>query len=159
MTLSAQNRGGASVGVLTQLEPWEADLIITLRLWCESPEGQAQVWNEFATTLPKGRASGEMQAFERLVEIIGSYAHRPLVRHSVGCSCIGADEGVFAHLVRMASAGDLAEASLIATLLVTAAQAEHVAILAAQVGCARKSMTRICMPKSGRQGDNVITFH
>ncbi|MEM8826141.1 MAG: hypothetical protein AAGD40_04345, partial [Pseudomonadota bacterium] len=75
------------------LEPWEADLIVTLRLWCDSPEGQAKVWNEFAMTLPKGKAADEMRAFEQLVSVIASYAHRPLVRHGVGCACIGADEG------------------------------------------------------------------
>lgn len=156
---NAQNRGGASVGVLMHLEPWEADLIVTLRLWCDSPEGQAKVWNEFATTLPKGQAAHEMRAFEQLVSTIAAYAHRPLVRHSVGCACMGADEGVFAHLVRTASTGDLGEASQIATLLVTAAQAEHVAILAAQVGCTRKSISSTRMAEESARGNNVITLH
>lgn len=159
MTPTAQNRGGASVGVLMHMEPWEADLIVTLRLWCESPQGQATVWNEFATTLPKGQAVHEMRAFEDLVSIIAAYAHRPLVRHAVGCSCIGADEGVFAHLVRIASSGDLSEAAQIATLLVTAAQAEQVALLAAQVGCARQCMNSARVVGDPGPGDNVVTFH
>ncbi|MGZ2257239.1 hypothetical protein ACVC7O_08010 [Roseobacter sp. A03A-229] len=159
MTPNAQNRGGASVGVLMHLEPWEADLIVTLRLWCDSPEGQAKVWNEFAMTLPKGKAADEMRAFEQLVSVIASYAHRPLVRHGVGCACIGADEGVFAHLVRVACDGDLGEAAQVATLLVTAAQAERVAILAAQVGCARKSITRTRAAEQAAYSDNVIRLH
>ncbi|WP_263845167.1 hypothetical protein [Roseobacter sinensis] len=156
---NAQNRGGASVGVLMHLEPWEADLIVTLRLWCSTPDGQARVWNEFAMTLPKGKATGEMRAFEELVSTVAHYAHRPLVRHSVGCACIGADEGVFAHLVRVASEGDLGEAAQVATLLVTAAQAERVALLAAQVGCARKSITRARLADRAARADNVIRLH
>lgn len=159
MTPQAQNRGGASIGVLMHFEPWEADLIVTLRLWCDSPEGQAKVWNEFAMTLPKGTAADEMRAFEQLVSTIAAYAHRPLVRHGVGCACVGADEGVFAHLVRVACDGDLGEAAQIATLLVTAAQAERVAILAAQVGCARKSITGTLTAHPARRADNVITLH
>ena len=57
------------------------------------------------------------------------------------CSCIGADEQIFVHLVATASSGDLREASLIATLLIGAAQAENIALLAAQVGQTVKKMS------------------
>ena len=83
-----------------------------------------------------------MQQFETLLTCLCSHARRPLVRHGLGCDCIGSDEAVLQTLVREAARGDLAEASMIASLLVPASHAEMVAIYAAQVGQAMKEMSR-----------------
>ncbi|GFE66230.1 hypothetical protein [Litoreibacter roseus] len=159
MNATHYKRGGASVGVINTLQPWEADLILNLRLWCEGPVGQAQVWNSFATSLPRGTAADEMHAFEALVGALIRHAHRPLVRHSVGCACVGADESVFAHLVATASDGDLGEASLIATLLVTAAHAEQVALLAGQVGQSARQMSQYHAHKTDALSGVVVHLH
>lgn len=134
-------RGGATLGVLSSMQPWEADLILNLRLWCDGPDGQQEVWNSFTSALPLGDARNEMEVFEQLIRLITANAHRPLVRHNVRCACAGSDECVFAHLVSTASDGYLSDATLIASLLVSPAQAEHVALLAAQVGTSAKKMT------------------
>lgn len=134
------HRGGVSVGVLRNVDIWEADLIINLRLWCSGLSGRAKLYETFTTRLTSNNAVQELESFERLLMSLSVYAHRPLVYHDVECGCIGADEQIFVHLVATASSGDLQEASLIATLLVGAAKAEHMAILAAQVGQSTKRM-------------------
>ena len=136
-------RGGATVGVLNALDAWESCVVLNLRLWCDSAEGQAQVRNAYRVSLPAECATRECCAFETLVMTVTAYAQRPLVRHDVSCVCMGADEGVFLHLIRTASEGHLNDAALIATLLVGPAQAERVALMAGQVGaCARKIHAR-----------------
>ena len=141
MSMSGKHhRGGVSVGVLRNVDMWEAELIMNLRLWCSGLSGRAQVYDAYSTRLASSSASQEFEIFERLLNSISTYAHRPLVHHDVECSCIGADEQIFAHLVATASSGDLRDASLIATLLAGAAQAEHIALLAAQVGHTSKRM-------------------
>ncbi|MEM6340609.1 MAG: hypothetical protein AAF729_05645 [Pseudomonadota bacterium] len=140
MTAHNHKRGGAAVSVLSALDPWEADLIMNLRLWCSGPVGQRDVCNSYATALPASEARCELAAFESLLGRLTENAHRPLVRHDIGCSCVGSDEGVFAHIAAMASSGDLAEASLVASLLVKAAHAEHIALLAGQVGTTARRM-------------------
>ena len=153
-------RGTAKVGVLSAMEPWETELILNLRLWCSGPDGQTKVWNCLAAALPRGAAHDEMHAFERLIDILARYAHRPLMHHDVACACVGADEALFAHLVGLASGGDLHEASQVACLLVTAAQAEPVALLAAQVGATAKTLAGRHRHGPGhRHPDNVVRLH
>lgn len=152
-------RGGAAVSVLNAMEAWEAEAILDLRLWCDGPHGQEIVWTAFSRHLPRESAKEEMHAFERLVSVITQNAHRPLVRHEVGCSCAGADECVFAHLVGTASEGHLNDAALIASLLVSPAQAEHVAILAGQVGCAIREIAERSLQQPPGGPDNILQLH
>ena len=142
MKMTIKNhRGGVSVGVLRNVDVWEAELIISLRMWCSGLSGRADVYDAFSTRFSHERATQEFETFECLLNSISIHAHRPLLLHDVECSCIGADEQIFAHLVATASAGDLRDASLIATLLVGAAHAEHIALLAAHVGQSVKQMS------------------
>lgn len=159
MSSEHHKRGGASLGVLSSMQPWEAELILNLRLWCDGPEGQQEVWNSFTASLPLGTAKNEMEAFERLIRLITSNAHRPLVRHNISCACAGSDECVFAHLVTTASDGHLSDAALIASLLVSPAQAEHVALLAAQVGTSAKKMTQGHTTSLGTASADIIRIH
>ena len=139
MNIDHHARGGAAVGVLNRMSAWEANLVLNLRLWCEGPEGQEQVWSEYRRALAGDDAKRECRTFETLLRSLIDAAHRPMVRHEVGCGCLGADEGIFLNLVRTASDGHLRDAALIATLIVGPAYAEQIAMLAAHVGeCARK---------------------
>ena len=139
MTPEHHKRGGTAVAVLNGLDPWEAALVLNLRLWCEGPSGQMHIRNEFDTTLSQTDAVRAWKDFDNLVRRILTTALRPMVRHEVSCNCVGSDECVFAHLVGTASAGHLNDAALIATLLVGPAHAEHIALLAGEVGqCARR---------------------
>jgi hypothetical protein len=132
--------GSAPVARLTAMPAWEAELVLTLRVWMEGPEGQAEVRAVFADCLGE---EGGLTAFYQLEDLLcgmTARARRPLARHSRGCACVGSDEAVLVCLVREAVQGDLAEAALIASLLVPASAAEMVALRAAQVG---QAMQRI----------------
>ncbi|WP_089885253.1 hypothetical protein [Citreimonas salinaria] len=141
MAETESSPGSMVVGRLTDLAPWEAGLILSLRAWMEGPAGQAEVWNGFARSFGGAEGRVEMHRFETLLVTLCENARRPLVRHGGGCACIGVDEALFCTLVREAAGGDLAEAAAIAGLLVKAGQAGPVADLAAQVGRAMQRMT------------------
>ena len=136
-----KHQGGVTVGFLKNVDVWEAELIISLRLWYSGLGGRADVYEVFSSRFSSERATKEFETFECLLNSISIYAHRPLFLHDVECSCIGADEQIFVHLVATASSGDLSEAVLMATLLIGAAQAENIALLAAQVGQTAKEMS------------------
>jgi len=139
MTSAHHERGGATVAALNRMDAWEAALVLNLRLWSEGPVGQMHVRGEFDRALDQANAKRAWEDFDSLLRRIVASASRPMVRHEVGCNCVGSDECVFAHLVGTASAGHLNDAALIATLLVGPAHAEHIAILAGEVGqCARR---------------------
>ena len=106
MKMERDIRGAAAVGRLTEVMPWEAELILNMRLWQDGPTGQAQVWEAYASAFGQSEARQHLRAFERLLWMIETNMLRPLIRHSVACSCIGSDEAVFANMVRFASDGD-----------------------------------------------------
>ncbi|MEO0945096.1 MAG: hypothetical protein AAFY06_09660 [Pseudomonadota bacterium] len=159
MNSAHHERGGASVAVLNSLDGWEANLVMNLRLWCEGPNGRIQVWNDYACSFPKGEAKSEMHAFEALLTALVECASRPLVRHSVHCSCVGSDECVFVNLVKTAADGHLNDAALIATLLTRPSKAEMIAMLAGQVGTgARQIYTHAQRAPTG-VGASVVRLH
>lgn len=135
-------REHAVVGRLTDLSPWEADLILSLRLWMDGPEGQAEVWNSFARGFGGTGGRAELRAFETMLHHICTHARRPLMRRQPGCLCLGADEATLLTLAREASRGELTEAAMIASLMVPARHAERIAIMAAQVGQAMQTIAR-----------------
>ena len=134
MSGEASARGGATVAVLNRLDAWEAAFIVDLRLWCEGARGQAEVRNGYRRALSRPGDERAYGSFEMLMTTMLTGAYRPLVRHDVGCGCVGADECVVVNLVRMASDGYLADAALVATLITGPARAEHIACLAGTVG-------------------------
>ena len=106
MTAVAQTVGASVVGRLTDIAPWEAELILSMRFWMDGPEGQAAVWNGFARTLGATEGRVALRGFERLLSDLCTFARRPLVRHGPGCTCIGSDEALLQTLVREAARGD-----------------------------------------------------
>ncbi len=157
MTMHLKNNGGVAVGDLSMLAAWEQALIHDLRLWCQGPDGRAQVWNRFALTLPRGTAGAHIHVFEDLIATLSTYARRTLVRHHVECACLGADEAVFLHIVRAASAGDIHDAAMVAALVVLPAHAERVALMAAQVGVATRHISDVATPVADEAGDRPRT--
>lgn len=140
MSSAHHARGGAAVAALNRMDEWEANLVLNLRLWCEGPAGKSQARQDYRDALPEPEADRAWQTFETLLNKIVCTASRPLVRHEVGCNCVGSDECVFVHLVRTASDGHLNDAALIATLLSGPAHAEHIAIMAGEVGSAIRQL-------------------
>jgi len=138
----AHTPGASVVGRLTDIAPWEAELILSIRLWMDSPEGRAEIWNGFARCFGASDGRLELRRFETLLTSICSTARRPLIRHGLGCDCIGSDEAILRTLVREATRGDLPEATMIASLLVPARHAEPIALMAAKVGQAMQRLAR-----------------
>lgn len=146
MTAHPQHRGGAPVGFITELDSIEAASVIYLRLWCDGPDAQAQVWNDFASGLGPDQGRKACKSFEDLCALCARHGRRPLMRHSVHCKCLGADESCFANFIATAATGVREDAMLIATLLVRPDVAPLIAALAADVGLAFKRM-RLSAPR------------
>jgi len=134
MSLHPTERGAAAVGQLHAIDHWQALLVRHLRFWCEGPATRNDVrrfWQEHAHP-----AAGQetLARFDALVQQFLSCARRPLVRHGTGCDCLGADEAVFLQIVTDASEGRLDDAVMLSGYILMPAHAEHVALLAGQVG-------------------------
>ena len=140
MTQQRDAPGGAPVGFVTDLNGIEAASVIYLRLWCDGAHAQSQVWNDFAVSLGPEQGRKALKALETLFDLCAKHGRRPLMRHSVQCKCLGADESCFANFVATATEGDREEAMLIATLLVRPDVAPLIASLAADFGMALKRM-------------------
>ncbi|MEP0963962.1 MAG: hypothetical protein ABJQ70_00830 [Roseobacter sp.] len=159
MTPDHHARGGAAVAVLSRMDAWEANLVLNLRLWCLGPSGQNEVWKELQTALPTRDARNACRAFDVLLNTLIANSHRPLVRHDVGCSCVGADENIVVNLVRTAAEGHLNDAALIATLIVGPSQAEHIAMLAGEVGTCMQRIHHTTERSLNQAGSNVVRLH
>jgi hypothetical protein len=147
MTSAQSKRGGAPVGFITELGGIEAASVICLRLWCDGPDSQSQVWNKLASALGAGPCRRAVQAFEKLLGFCIQHGRRPLMRHAVNCNCLGADESCFANFIATAAEGEREDAMLIATLLVRADVAPLITSLATDFGLALKRM-QLCASKN-----------
>ena len=150
MNQRSQNRGGAPVGFLNELDSIEAASVIYLRLWCDGPDAQAQICNDFASQLGTDQGKRALKSFEDLCALCARHGRRPLMRHSVQCNCLGADESCFANFIATAATGEREDAMLFATLLVRPDMAPLVASLAADVGLAFKRMG-VSAPRAPQQ--------
>jgi len=142
MSPDAPKRGGAPVGYLSELSDVEATAVLCLRLWNTGDARlDAPALGEMMRAL--GRAEGKrlFQAFEQICTLCAHHGRRPLVRHSPGCECLGADEACFANFIATASEGDREDAMLIASMLVRADMAPCLASLAETFGLSLKRMS------------------
>jgi hypothetical protein len=146
MTSAQAHRGGASVGFITELDAIQAASIIYLRLWHDGPDSQANVWNDFTSSLGIVQGKNALQSFEDLCKMCSQHGRRPLMRHSVDCKCLGADEACFANFIATAATGEREDAMLIATLLVRPDVAPLITAFAADFGLALLRMN-LCAPK------------
>lgn len=138
--MTPPHRGGAPVGFVTELGPVEAGAVLYLRLWCDGPAAQAQVWNDFAAALGQERGKEVLRSFETLCDLCVRHGRRPLMRHHVTCKCLGADESCFANFVGYASEGAREDALLIATTIVRPDIAPSLVGLAQELGHALRQM-------------------
>jgi len=132
--------GAAAVGHISDLEPLEGFAVLYLRLWCDSPTTQEQVWNDFAGRLGPAAGREAVRALEDLCSLCARHGRRALIRHQLTCQCLGADEACFANLVAHAVDGEREDALLIATLLVRPDVSPLLASAAQTFGLALKRM-------------------
>lgn len=135
--MSMQNnpaRGGAAVGLLADLPPLEAGVVRYLRRWFSGNNARAELHEAFCKSLGPDLAGSAFESFGQLCDYCVTHGRRPLIRHGVTCSCLGADENCFANLVAAATEGEISDADLFAALIVSPHQAQTLSALAAQTG-------------------------
>jgi hypothetical protein len=147
MSTCSNARGAAPVGFMSELDGVEAASVIYLRLWSTGEAGQTQVRRDFGAVMGPARGMRAARAFEDLFAMCTTCARRPLMRHTVSCACLGADEACFANFIVTAAEGAREDALLIATLLVRVDVAPLAAAMAMDVGLALKRM-RLCSPRA-----------
>ncbi len=152
------HRGGTPVGFITELDAIEAASVIYLRLWCDGPEARRQIWTDLATCLGANKGRRILQSFKSLCSLCAEHGRRPLMRRTLQCKCLGADEACFANFVATAATGDHEDAMLIATLLVRPDVAPLITALAADFGLAVKQM-QLADPRSLSNEHQNRTLH
>ncbi len=154
---SPSSRGGAAVGRLTDLAPIEAGAVMYLRLWSEGARGRADAASDFDIALGADQGRAAMLTLDRLCSLCASHGRRPLIRHGLGCACLGADENCFAQMIAAASEGAREDAMMMASLIVRPDFAPALASLSEELGMALRRMTAaIPMPTTGHQTPSAV---
>lgn len=126
-------RGASAVGRLADLPPVEAWWVRALRLWCDGDEGQQALRQELERRFGPAGAHAVFARFTDLLALVFHHSRRPLIRHSIECDCVGADEAVFALFCAQA-VGDREDAMMIASLIMRADAAPLAVSLAQTLG-------------------------
>lgn len=134
------SRGGAPVGHLGELGAVEAATVIYWRLWAGGLKGQRRAKTDFCTALGDKAGTQAVDALAQIFDTCARHGRRPLMRHGLGCTCVGADESCIANLIGYASECRRDDAALIATILVTPDLCMHMAALAQTFGLALRRM-------------------
>lgn len=159
MTHPTAPRGGAPVGFLTELPQVEAAAVCFLRLWCESPQTQAQAIEDLTDLLGPSHGPVAIDSLRQICDLFSSFARRPVMRHHSGCSCLGADEACFANMIAEAATGQREDAMLFAMLMVRADFAPALAGLAEQFGLALSVLARSAATRPSERVPNNATVH
>jgi hypothetical protein len=129
-------RGGASVGHLSELPEVERGAVLFLRQWCLGDAARAVIARDFALAFGSERGAATNALQDRLMQVMLGRARRPLMRHADGCACLGGDESAFAQMVAAAASGDLEDASMFAMTLIAAPAVPEAVALAEELGLA-----------------------
>lgn len=145
---AAVHRGAAAVGHLADLPALEASAVHCLRLWSDAAEGRAALSEERSTEL-----------LRQICGLCASYGRRPLMRHGLGCACLGADEACFAHMVAAAATGAREDALMLAALIVRPDLAPALVALSEQLGLALNRRPVIPTAPGRRAEDRAGFLH
>lgn len=159
MNSNQSYRGAAPVGFVSELPQIEAASVIYLRLWCEGPELQEEVWSDFRSAFGDEYGQTLRESFHDLCGMCCVHGRRPLMRHSVECKCLGADESCFATFVSAAADGEREDALMMATLIVRPDLAPIVTSLATQIGLALKKMQLSSSKSISDLNTQLATIH
>ncbi len=149
-------RGGAPVGLVHNLSPVEAGAVLYLRLWCDGAEPRGRMKAELEGQLGSGPGFQAYEAFDSLCGMCLRYGRRPMVRHQLGCKCLGADESCFANFIGYASEGAREDAFLLAANLVRPDVAMMMVTLAERFGLALRQMAMVPAVTQPRE---PVTLH
>mgnify|MGYP003662858602 CR=1 FL=1 len=158
MTSVSENRGGAPVGFITELDSIEAAAVVYLRLWSDGPTAQSGMRADFVSLLGPSRGARAIETFETLIDHCARHGRRPLMRHALTCKCLGADEACFANFIGAAADCAHEDAMIFAALLVRPDMAALVADLATDFGLCLKQM-RLRAPRELGHHPHSSTLH
>lgn len=151
------SRGGATVGRLSDLSPIEAGAVMYLRLWNESTQARSDAASDFEIALGLEQGCAAMLTLDRLCGLCANHGRRPLIRHGLGCSCLGADENCFAQMIAAASEGAREDAMMMASLIVRPDYAPALASLSEELGMVLRRMTAsVPLPTTGHQSPSAV---
>ena len=128
-----------------------------LRLWSEGADGRADAASDFDIALGADQGRAAMLTLDRLCSLCAHHGRRPLVRHGLGCACLGADENCFAQMIAAASEGAREDAMMMASLIVRPDFAPALASLSEELGLAlRRMTTAIPLPTTGHKTTSTV---
>lgn len=127
-------RGAEPVATIAALPFHEALLIGALRARCEGPDAMAIFAGELGDLFGGAAVARVLERMDEFFGLTLRHVRRPVMRHGLSCSCVGADEAVLAHLVSLSTTGEREDAMLMACLLVRADVAPIVVSLAQTLG-------------------------
>jgi hypothetical protein len=145
--------------MIAELDAIEAASVIYLRLWSDGPDARMQVRKDFISALGQNQGDKAFHAFEQICSLCARHGRRPLMRHSVNCKCLGADESCFANFIATATDGDRDDAMLIATLLVRPDVAPIITACAFDFGIALSRMHLGAPRDYAAQNAQHTTYH
>ncbi|MFA3920731.1 hypothetical protein [Ruegeria hyattellae] len=137
--MSGRHRGGEVVGRVDDLAPVEAGAVLFLRL-CGSNDRDEEP-SDLRLMREVDAGSRALETLERICSLCAQHGRRPLMRHSLGCNCLGADENFFAQMIGAAADGGREDAMMLATLIVRPDFAPALAALSEEFGLALKTMS------------------
>ena len=146
MTQAAARRGGATVGVLSDLSPIEATAVRHLRQWFSSPETRLDMRDDVSDRLGPELCEIALETFGQLCKLCVEHGRRPLMRHGLTCDCLGADENCFANMIAAAADGQVDDTMLFASLIVRPSMARELLPLASEFGHLLRQMTTATPP-------------
>lgn len=151
------SRGGATVGRIADLTPIEAGAVMYLRLWGDGKAGRADAASDFDIALGADQGRAAMMTLDRLCSLCAHHGRRPLIRHGLGCSCLGADENCFAQMIGAASEGAREDAMMMASLIVRPDFAPALASLSEELGLVLRRMTSVTpVPTTGHHAPSAM---
>ncbi len=151
MSQPPSHRGGATVGVLSELPPIEATAVRHLRQWFDSPGTRLEMRDEVISHLGAELTDVALQTFGQLCMLCVQHGRRPLIRHGLQCACLGADENCFANMVAAAADGQVDDTMLFASLIVRPSMARELLPLASEFGFLLRQMTTAMPPPLPRR--------
>ncbi|WP_281708003.1 hypothetical protein [Phaeobacter italicus] len=141
-TAPAASRGGATVGLLSDLPPLEAAAVRAMRHWFAGNEARMSLRADCVAALGPTLGRQAYETLGRFLNFCAAEGRRPLVRHGLSCNCLGADENCLANLVAAANDAAFDDAQMLASLVVSPRQAPRAATMAAKAALVLDQMAR-----------------
>ncbi|MFY9237819.1 MAG: hypothetical protein WAO78_02870 [Roseovarius sp.] len=140
MSTAEKARGAAPVGWVADLDAVEAAAVLTFRLWCDGGLSRGQIEDDFCAIFGSAQGQDALSILGDMLELCRRHGRRPLMRHGLTCTCLGADEAYFATFITSAACGPREDALMMAMLIVRPDMAPMLTAMAAQFGLALKRM-------------------